>query len=372
MLFCCACLAFLPGCWDYIRINDRAFVIGISVDPDPDHPGQMRFSFQVPQFARAQPSPDQSGEQAGGALPARNFSASAESLNEAMSIAQLQSEKTLFLGMLQTVILSERLSEQQIRSVVSELVRNTEVDKLAFLVTTPGSAADLLQERDPTGRPAADVIDQLLGPSERQVGYGTRSRLWEFWRDMISPGTAPRTVEMVTGERGIEVSGITAFSGTKPVLTLNRRQAVAYNLLAGQLKQVAVVVPTSKGDAVIRVMRSECTMSTHYRNGRYELIAVAKLEAQLVKAPLDEEMVTGQTDIHAYEAAAGRALSTWCTELVKDLQEKQSDILGFGRLAQFSYPDRTDWIRSHWPAAFADAKPSVSVSVTLSTQANFA
>ncbi|WP_456057549.1 Ger(x)C family spore germination protein [Alicyclobacillus dauci] len=64
LVLCCLLLLFLPGCWDYTKINERAQILGIGVDPSGSSTNRLRYTFQVPNLEQGSQSKE--GQATGG------------------------------------------------------------------------------------------------------------------------------------------------------------------------------------------------------------------------------------------------------------------------------------------------------------------
>ncbi|MCL6637378.1 MAG: hypothetical protein K6T26_05470 [Alicyclobacillus sp.] len=240
----CGLLITLPGCWDYQRINYRESIIGIGLDPAPDQPNQLRFTFQSPVFANAGQQGQGAGQpqapsQASSTSSFRNYTVVARSLHEAITNAQVQADKQFFLGNLQAIVFNRNISPEMLRKVISELIRDPTVDNLAFILATDDSATELMN----SGANAApsDRIDRLLEESVRQHAHMVRTRLWEVWRDQETSGRAVR-VGMVHAGNELSVGGLLALQQAKPILELTPEDVMGYEFAIGKAQEANLTI----------------------------------------------------------------------------------------------------------------------------------
>jgi spore germination protein KC len=371
----CASAFLLAGCWDYQKINERAQVIGIGVDPLGKDSRLLSFTFQVPILAAsgptggggAGPSPSQSSSTA----KYQNFTVRAYAIADALSKAQMLYDKSLYLSNLQTVVLNRRLSGQQIQSVVAELMRDPHVDKLAWLVFSPESSSKEVLEWNNFTAPA-DIVDRFLSVGLKQHGYTVRTRLWQFWRDANRIGLQP-LVGMVTKTgkgHGIQVYGSIAFDRMNPKAVLKPRDTLYINFVKGQVINISMWVKNGRKAFEITDLESSSKISTTMEQGIPVLHARIKVRCNLSQDEDRGTVLLTQDEILRYEKVAARQIQEGVLRTLQTLQRRRLDVYGFGRYYFIAHPRAKEAIEKNWAEWFSRARADVDVNVQIERKGN--
>ena len=360
-----ACLFFLPGCWDYQKINDRAPVIGIGVDPVRDDTRRMSYTFQIPIFEESSTGGGTpgSGSSGGGssAEQYQDFTVTSHGLVEALRLAQLQYPKVFYLSNLQVVVMSDHLASSQIRSVTSELERTPTVDKLTLICFTAQAAKDILESKGE--QIPADSLDRSLGTGLKQHAYTTRTRLWEFWRDWKAIGIDPQTPVVQSTDSKIRLHGMLVLSDTTPKVQLSPADTLYFNLVAGSVRGVAIWVEDGNRSFEVGELQSRGNISASIVHGKPELRAVIRVRGVIMQDETRDETILTTSEIARYRKVMEREMQAHAEKIVRQLQQQQTDAYGFGRYILIHDPSMQTLISTQWPKMFADAKVDIQVKV---------
>lgn len=365
------CLSSLgvTGCWDYQKINDRAQIIGIAIDPIEEQSKLLTFTFQIPVFDTGG-SKGQAGGGAGGGSSQggarttfRNFTVQAQGVSDAITKTQMHYDKMLYLGNVQTVVLNQHLGGDQVKRVVTEMIRIPSLDKLAWIIVTPESALDILHA--PSSTAPADSIDRVLGSNIQQHGMTIRTRLWEFWRDERSIGIQPHTGLVKTTSEGLQVYGLQAFDNMGAHMELPPSDTLYFNFLNARVQRVAIWFQDGQRTFEAGEMKSKAKLSVSMKGGTPVLHAKIRASGVVLQDESNGMEQLTDAEMRRYEGVMERQIQAESVRVLRGFQKNRMDAYGFGECLFLHNPSTQRFIEKQWPDAFEKAKPDVQVKVTL-------
>lgn len=362
-------ILFLPGCWDYQKINNKALVYGIGIDPVKGQPEKLSYTFQIPLLGQ---SGDESGSSSVGATSGgessassyRNFTVEARGMSDALSQAQLQYSKMFFLNNLQAIVVNDKLTGVQVRSAISELMRSISVDKLAYVFFSPELASQIFEAK--TTAAPADTISEFLAISLKSYGLTTRTHLWEFWRDLTGVGVEPQVPLVKTTGNGLEIYGLMGFRGTRPTIQLSADDTLYYNCVAESVSHMVIWVKDGQKWFEVGQLHSKRSLSASVKDGKPVLHARIRMRGMLMQDESDGRKELSNAEMEHYQAVAAGQIRQRSTEVFHELQAKKIDLYGFGRFIFIHKPSTEKFIKQKWPDMFAKAKPEFDIKLTLS------
>ncbi|MFD1673394.1 Ger(x)C family spore germination protein [Alicyclobacillus fodiniaquatilis] len=355
----------LTGCWDYERINDRAQVTGIAVDPVPGNSHQVIFTLHVPIFVQ---SSDSSDKMSGRSRHYKNFRVSCSTLSAALSKLQTRNSKEFYLANLQVVILNDHLRDEQIEQIVGSVMGNTSSDKLAYLFMTSEHAGDFLS--GPSINEPADDLDNVLS-RVRQSGYSVRRRIWEFWRDTTQPGINPTTAKLRSSPDGFDVGGAVVFQGFQPICELPMEETINYNIIMGKMKNISMTFPYKNSDIEVSHLKSYSKRSVQQIHGHVELVDNILLKGDLDVSATNGEIELSPNDMRLYEKVIEMTVKRHVIQLIRACQKKKVDPFGFGLKEMIVHPNDKPIVSDNWPTLFSSALVNVHVKVEIGHKGAF-
>lgn len=362
-----ACLAilFLPGCWDYQRINDRAEIIGIGVDPAKHSTSQLSYTFQVPLFGQS------SGGTPSGAAASNkflDFTVAAQGMADAIAKAQLTYNRVFYLGNLECIILNECLDQEQIKRVVSEVMRDPSTDKTSYLLFSSQPTVKLfsLHGEEPT----AESINRFFMIGAKQNGYTVRMRLWQFWTIQHAVGH-DLSAGLIRIENGsLQIYGLLPFRGNRPLAEVSANDALYYNLMNASSDHAAVFVKDEHKSFEMGDLHGHSHISTSLKGGVATLHADVRLDGIVLQDETHGDQILTDAEMRRYEKVAARDLQRRCGRVLHALQQERSDIYGFGYYLVVHDPRTKEYVSDQWPEVFAHAKTDVQIHVSLGRKGN--
>lgn len=361
----------LPGCWDYEPINMLSAVVGVGVDPVPDDPEKIRITIQYPLFSAGAGAPG-----VGSSTPAVGYQILSEdgySVEETFKHLQLKMNKRVDPSQLRSIVFSEKLSPELMDSVVGQLIRHPKLNRLCYAFATPESAADLFAAKPVEGAPMSFVSKQM---AVRQNGYVVRKELWEYWRDATQLGVTPVLPVVVSTQAGsnageaeaLTINGTAVYENNRTVLMLSPKETLSFNLMRGQVRNMAVDVPLQKGIADLTDVHASSRLRCIGVGQDLQLIDRVSVQATIGKIAKSTTKPMPLTDVNGIESVTSRYLGQQLLQTTKQLQEHGVDSLGFGRIYLQRHPEQEQVIRQHWGEMFRHAKVDIQVNVDITSK----
>lgn len=177
----CSLGVLLGGCWDQRPVESRAAVSGIAIGPT-GHPGWYRYTLVFPNVTTTPSSlaTTPSSQQF------YHLTVTAPTLGAALTAAQLQQSRLLYLGQVRVVALSARLPSAVWRTTLESLVQSGRFVLTFWLV---GSRQP---ERVATLAPPSEVVPEVavyraLSCHCQPLLWSDRA--WRVWTRAVTPGT---------------------------------------------------------------------------------------------------------------------------------------------------------------------------------------
>lgn len=362
-------LMTLPGCWDYQRINYRDQVIMIGVQPVNDNPKLMRYTFQIPDFSKGAGIGD-SGAGSGGQDsektrgPYRNYVEEAPSVGAAVAKAQLETDKTLFFGNLQVLVLDAHLAGVQIANTVNELMRNPQADKLAYVLFTYSDMDAVFNAKESVS--PGDHISQWMEGAVMQHAYAFRTKLWEFWRDALSHGIDPAAAQVnVDQQDHLVLGGLVALKSTTPVVQLTPQETLGYNMAVGTITRVSIAFETNDNIFTVGGIHAHSKQSVRMANGQATLHEDIEVEGVLNQDGASYMGIVDQKQLSNYERTMERTMGQQVASVISKMQKKACDPFGFGLHYVLDHPAVYPHLNKVWPALYSKAKVQVDCHVVI-------
>lgn len=278
----------LGGC-SPIGINQEGIVLAVGVDPAGD---AMRWSFMLPN-PTITPSSEASVH---GHSEFYVISVEAATLSEAVRVAQGASDRDLFLGLSQVVVLSPLLPAPVVQDLLTTFVRSGRFPPRAWVTFGQPTARRLLtttvpEESVPTVYLAAYFTCRHCHSPEAQA------RVWEAWDELMLPSrTAVLPVARL--ENGQIAVRQVALVTPRGVHVLTPEATLGWAILANRLGQGAIGIPDRPLRLSVHPVEVHAQTSAEHGRLRVRVVGVGRLEGGGVgyagRNPKLEQAVAGR------------------------------------------------------------------------------
>ncbi|MBP3962712.1 Ger(x)C family spore germination protein [Paenibacillus lignilyticus] len=240
----------LSGCWDRLEIEERAVVLGISIDeagkrtqeeresqvtqtaPQTD---LVRVTVQIALPGRIPLGPGESGGSSGAGTQETLWvlDSVGHSVDDALMNLQQQLSSRLFFGHLRVIVVSESVARRGLENVNDFFHRNSEVRRLAWLMISEGNAKALMKAAPKLERVPTLYLMATLDEGTR-MGKFPSDYIGNFWSNSVKlgeEGFLPYVA--IRKEQNVQIAGLAYFKGNKMVGHTNASQIGAYMGIKG-------------------------------------------------------------------------------------------------------------------------------------------
>ncbi|MCQ6561124.1 Ger(x)C family spore germination protein [Paenibacillus mendelii] len=378
----------LTGCWDRLEIEERAVVLGISIDlaepgaeQEEDEVSHLRGSFPTPdeamirlaaQVALPGRIPLGPGEGGGGKEgPGQTvwvIDVVGHSVDDALMNLQQQISGKLFFGHLRVIVVSEAMAKRGLQNVNDYLKRNSEVRRMMWMMISKGNARKLM-----TASPKLERVPSLylLSTLDDAVKLGKfpDDYVGMFWSNSSKKGQEGFLpyVEMMK-EQNIDLLGMAYFKADKMVGATKPFEIAGYMGIKGLNPAGYRGVISLNGDSVMVVAtHRQSKFDVRIVNGRPHFKIYVQTEINLEEKIKGQSLVVSEKIIKSIEEQNKKSLKKTYESLIKKTQQKGSDIFGFGEYLRAKKPrywDREIGTKQRWQEAYK----TIEVEVTVNTR----
>ncbi|MDI4644739.1 Ger(x)C family spore germination protein [Cohnella hashimotonis] len=342
------------GCWDRVEINNRGFVVGISIDavaPADDEEeqaadSQFRICYQI--VIPGGQSGD--GEGGKGSTGYSNICGQAASVSSFDQYATDKLSRAPFYDHLKVILVSERVASQTagFADMLDFFMRGTGVRRSIKILVSRGNAADALYAQSPNeGLPAAD-IEKISGNRSSleklpatQIGY-----IHE--RFMNETSYAVQALE--TKDKSAFVSGSAIFDGktNRQQGALDARQTAGLNFLRGYQMRGTIMVRSAGSRIGLNVYEIRSRIRADVQDPAHIVFKVS------VSAVVSIRETTGAIDVMQRPIAdriqrdAASEIESMIEEAVYAVQGIGKDALGLGEELKRNHPRTWKKVKNDW------------------------
>ncbi|AIQ28074.1 MULTISPECIES: Ger(x)C family spore germination protein [unclassified Paenibacillus] len=362
----------LSGCWDQVEIEDRALVLGLSIDKisaeeaekgdEVTHinhdnlPAEMiSVTAQIAVPGRVPLGPGSGGGNPGDAKtsPVWVVSVRGISLDDAMNNLQQQIADPRYLVHLRIIIISEDIARGNLEELNDYLRRNPEIRRRTWLLVSEGKASDFMDVNPPLQRVPTLYILSMM---EKSVSSGKfpRDYIGTFWSADTKWGQSAYLPYVALRNRdNILIKGLAYFSGGRMVNKTAPIEIGGFMALQGiDPGGYSTLFHTNKMGIVMTKINERFTRTRSYiKDGKPVLSYQVFLEADLDEQYGSNIPVDSSAKLQEIERDFEEQVRSILTGLVKQTQKDHSDIFGMGEMIRSHHPaywkehihDKDDW-----------------------------
>lgn len=333
-------LLSLSGCWNDRALNERDLVLTIGISPAKQS-GQIEVTFQIPTPSGL--TAMQAGGSAGGSSSPQFFDVQGigPNLPLAFTVAQAKVSRDLYLGQIEMLALSTRLSPTLLYRTVAALDRLGPMDKTPYIISTMGSVTKIIAHQSHQEKLPALYFETLfLCKSCQTNALGVH--FWQFAERLHTPGISAVLPQVDLSSSGYTVDKVSVYRGYRYVTTLSPSLTQDYGLLAGVSHKNGLFLakPFQSG---LRAVDAKTSVTTKLAKGRLQSTLDVK-----VKATLDSisTYTATPTQVAQVAKAASKVLRRRLDHFLSLTQKLDIDPLGVGRRLDNRHPS---WFKAAGP-----------------------
>ncbi|RJE83637.1 Ger(x)C family spore germination protein [Paenibacillus sp. 1011MAR3C5] len=356
----------LSGCWDRLEIDDRAVVLGVSIDEvdseakatreedevthvrgslPPPKQGMVRVGVQIALPGQIPLGPGESGGMGGG-NPNRTvwvINVVGHSINDAFMNLQQQVSSRLFFGHLRIIVISEEVAKKDMSNINDYFRRNPEVRRMAWMMVSKGKAFELMNaaprlERIPTLY-LMSTLDNAI-----KMGKFPKDYIGQYWSNSSKKGQEGFLPFVEIKEQdNVEIKGLAYFRGEKLVGITKPLEISGFLGLRGinPAGYRAVILLDSEDlstSVMTNVTHRHSKINLSVKDGKPYFQIRVELEANLDEKMSESIALDDPATIAAIERKQEKGSVQFYQNIIKKTQSKGSDIFGFGEMVRAKKP----------------------------------
>ncbi|OMD80380.1 hypothetical protein BSK49_28485 [Paenibacillus odorifer] len=357
----------LSGCWDQLEIEDRALVLGLSIDSVPPDSKinddqtthlksaninlpKIRVTAQIAVPGRVPLGPGSGGE--GGGVnqnPVWVVEVYGYTLDDAMNNLQQQISDPRYLIHLRVIIISEDIAKKSMNDLNDYLRRNPEVRRRTWLLVSEGEAAKFMNINPPLQRVPTLYI---LSTMEKAVTSGKfpADYIGVFWSAESKWGESGYLPYVsLHQEDNIMIKGLAYFSGGVMVGSTIPIEIGAYMSMKGINPggYSDLFYAEEFGPVMLKVNDRFTRVKVHFKEGKPHITYNLTLEAALDEHLRSDIPIDSSRSLEKIEDIFQKRVIGIFNHLIEETQQAHSDVFGMGEYIRAYAP-------SYWKANIRD------------------
>ncbi|MDF2682998.1 MAG: spore gernimation protein GerC [Brevibacillus sp.] len=384
-------LPFLTGCWDRLEIEERAVVLGISVDTaepgaekEEREVSHLRGKFPVPNKemirvaaqiglpGRIPLGPGEGGGQTdGGQNTVWVIEVVGHSIDDALMNLQQQISGRLFFGHLRVIVVSEAVAKKGLENLNDYFRRNSEVRRMAWLLISKGKASDLMKAAPKLERVPTMYLMSTLDEAVR-LGKFPSDYIGLFWSDSSKKGKEAFLPYLeLMKEQNVELLGMAYFKNNRMVGVTKPFEIAAYMGIKGMNPagyRSFVRVGNTPNVVNLYATYRKSKINVEIKNDRPYFNVKAFIEVNLEEKSNEKGLAITSALLEQIERQDEQAAVKFYEGLIKQTQAKGSDIFGFGEYVRAKEPrywNQKVKTKERWQEIYKDMKVDVQVNIEI-------
>ncbi|PKM81905.1 MAG: hypothetical protein CVU89_07750 [Firmicutes bacterium HGW-Firmicutes-14] len=348
---------FLTGCWDVEEIPRRGIANAVFFDAGNPKKIKMGVVLNVP--GTAVPPNVGTIQQ----FEKRNYVLSGEgdSLVDAWSQVQSNSERNIFFGQVRAIVLSEKFARQNIKDLLDFIGRFPLVPPNTIVLVTKSDPEKLLDMKNAANDLPGNYIDfYFRSPFKRSLAIPVD--LWKINSIIDKRAGDPYLPLIEESQNNYKIAGTAVFSRNRMVdeLSMDETQTLAI-IRETDVGYQTIPLGENRYAAFKNVSSNTITTPNISSDGTLTFNVSGKIQGVMVEnVPRREILMKEKKQI---ERRAAMLFKRKIENLIAKLQDLNSDPVGFGDQFRVEYPQQ--WKKIDWYQVYPAAKFNVSTKFTL-------
>lgn len=353
----------MTGCWDRLEIDERAVVLGVSIDEvtgeeaaeresevshvkgslPPPKQGLVKVGVQIALPGRIPLGPGEGGGSNNTKQTVWVITVVGHSMDDAFMNLQQQVSSELFFGHLRIIVVSEAIAKKGMENINDYFRRNSEVRRMAWLMVSKGKALSLM-----TAAPKLERIPTLYLMSTLdnsiKMGKFPKDYIGIYWSNSSKKGQEGFLPYVVLkDEQNVEIQGLAYFRGERMVGVTKPFEVAGYLGIrgvnpAGYRAVVMLNDDDPNSTVMTNVTHRRSVIKLRLKDGVPHFDIFIELEANLEEKMSEEFEINNPDIIAKIERVQSDASVKFYQNIIKKTQSKGSDIFGFGEHVRAKIP----------------------------------
>ena len=213
-------IIFLGGCYDYVEINDLAFISSVGIDYQNDE-----YLLTVEILSDTKQGENEAKKKSS------TISGNGATLAKAFDNIALKIDKNAYYHHLKAIILSKEVAQNHLEEIVDYLVRNPKIRNEFFLtIAIEKDAKDFITASNDTNPVIGDEITEAVETGYYNTAYNKSFE--DFLARLINTRTEAVATTLNLEDDKIAIEGVALFKDFSYVKTLSPDDSAIFNILA--------------------------------------------------------------------------------------------------------------------------------------------
>ncbi len=374
-LFCiCLCCFLLTGCYNYNELNTLAIATGMSINYKDDH---YEVSLLIANSKQAQVSSKEGESQS------IVYEGKGNTISEALREIDVISPKSIYIGHLSFIVVSESLAKQGLMDSLDYLLRDPESIKRFYLIMARDvEAKDILEIVSPLESFPAQSISTAISFSRESQAVTSTIPYSSFIENLVKKGAEPilATIELkgkakkgknadslqnTTPKAYLKLSNLALFKKDKLVHITNEEESKGINIINNDIGELLLNCHCSGGKAEIEVQNLKTSKKVSIQDGKPHILVKVKgkgsLQESTCKLDLEQE-----ENILSLEKKANEEVKRLMEKAIDVTKKFETDSFGFGNLIYKFHPKIFKTLEKDWnEEGFKELDISYDVDIRL-------
>ncbi len=372
--FICLCFFLLTGCYNYNELNTLAIATGMSINYKDDH---YEVSLLIANSKQAQVSSKEGESQS------IVYEGKGSTISEALREIDVISPKSIYIGHLSFIVVSESLAKQGLIDSLDYLLRDPESIKRFYLIMARNAEAkDILEIVSPLESFPAQSISTAISFSRESQAVTSTIPYSSFIENLVKKGAEPilATIELKgnakkgksaeslqssTPKAYLQLSTLALFKKDKLVHITNEEESKGINVINNNIGELLLNCHCSGGKAEIEVQNLKTSKKVSIQDGKPHILVKVKgkgsLQESTCKLDLEQEK-----NILSLEKKANEEVKRLMEKAIDVTKKFETDSFGFGNLIYKFHPKIFKPLEENWnEEGFKELDISYDVDIRL-------
>lgn len=310
----------ISGC-AFKDIDKRAFVTAIGIDESDSFENKFKITLKI---SLSKGDPSTTGAQF------TLLTYDANSISEALKHLKSMTDKELFFGQTETILIGEKMAVEDIRPLLDYFVRKADIQRTAYLSVAAPTAHKVLEFQPKVEQVAGSYIFSLFEESSVDSPYTKALTLFDAYRRVTEEGINIAMPIIEIREDRIQVDSIALLSKVRMEFQLNPRESELYRLLTAGIKNGSTNIDTKEGAFSINIFNGKAKYKIENGNDNMpSVIFSIKLKAT-IEEKLDRQINLSKEQITKIQNETERKMKEEVKSLLDTIQKTKLDPIGFG------------------------------------------
>ena len=237
------------------------------------------------------------------------------------------SPKKLYIGHLETLIISEEIAREKLMSTLDFFIRDNEGSNNFYLFVASGSNS---KEVIKAINDSKESMKEKLLSSTRYKGNCNKDTLNDIIQDILKPGKDVLVNSCKIEDKNVKIENMAYFKSWNMQGFLNDQESIMLNILNNNIENTIITTENANRNIVSEVISSKCKMKL---NKDIDTINIDIVMEANISETGKEITIQNKEEMNDAEILLEKIIKEKIEECIKKMKnEYSSDLIGIGNL----------------------------------------